>query len=86
MSARAEVGIIGGSGFYELEELREAERIEVETPYGAPSAPIVAGTLKGRRVAFLARHGEGHRLLPSELPARTRCHPWSRKRLNPSDE
>ena len=74
MKARAEVGIIGGSGFYELEELHEAERIEVETPYGAPSAPIVAGTLEGRRVAFLARHGEGHRLLPSELPARANIH------------
>ena len=74
MKARAEVGIIGGSGFYELEELRDAERIEVETPYGVPSAPIVAGTLEGRRVAFLARHGEGHRLLPSELPARANIH------------
>ena len=66
----AEIGVIGGSGFYDLDELRDAERLEVETPFGAPSGPIVAGTLEGRRVAFLARHGEGHRLLPSEVPSR----------------
>ena len=70
----AEIGVIGGSGFYALEELRDAERIEVETPFGAPSGPIVAGTLEGRRVAFIARHGEGHRLLPSEVPARANIH------------
>ncbi len=70
----AEIGVIGGSGFYALEELRNAERIEVETPFGAPSGPIVAGTIEGRRVAFIARHGEGHRLLPSEVPARANIH------------
>ena len=70
----AEIGVIGGSGFYALEELRDAERLEVETPFGAPSGPIVAGTLEGRRVAFIARHGEGHRLLPSEVPARANIH------------
>ena len=70
----AEIGVIGGSGFYALEELRGAERIEVETPFGAPSGPIVAGTIEGRRVAFIARHGEGHRLLPSEVPARANIH------------
>ena len=70
----AEIGVIGGSGFYALDELRDAERIEVETPFGAPSGPIVAGTLEGRRVAFIARHGEGHRLLPSEVPARANIH------------
>ncbi len=70
----AEIGVIGGSGFYQLEELRDAERIEVETPFGAPSGPIVAGTIEGRRVAFIARHGEGHRLLPSEVPARANIH------------
>ena len=70
----AEIGVIGGSGFYALEELRDAERIEVETPFGAPSGPIVAGTIEGRRVAFIARHGEGHRLLPSEVPARANIH------------
>ena len=70
----AEIGVIGGSGFYALDELRDAERIEVETPFGAPSGPIVAGTLEGRRIAFIARHGEGHRLLPSEVPARANIH------------
>lgn len=70
----AEIGVIGGSGFYQLEELRDAERIEIETPFGAPSGPIVAGTIEGRRVAFIARHGEGHRLLPSEVPARANIH------------
>ena len=70
----AEIGVIGGSGFYALEELRDAERLDVETPFGAPSGPIVAGTLEGRRVAFIARHGEGHRLLPSEVPARANIH------------
>ncbi len=70
----AEIGVIGGSGFYALEELRDAERIEVGTPFGAPSGPIVTGTLEGRRVAFVARHGEGHRLLPSEVPARANIH------------
>ena len=70
----AEIGVIGGSGFYQLEELRDAERIEVETPFGAPSGPIVAGTIEGRSVAFIARHGEGHRLLPSEVPARANIH------------
>ena len=70
----AEIGVIGGSGFYQLEELRDAERIEVETPFGPPSGPIVAGTIEGRRVAFVARHGEGHLLLPSEVPARANIH------------
>ena len=70
MTARAEVGIIGGSGFYELDELADVERLDLETPYGAPSSSIVLGTLGGRRVAFIARHAEGHRLLPAEVPSR----------------
>ena len=70
----AEIGVIGGSGFYQLEELRDAERLEIETPFGAPSGPIVTGAIEGRRVAFIARHGEGHRLLPSEVPARANIH------------
>ena len=74
MGATAEIGVIGGSGFYALDGLSGAERIEVGTPFGAPSGPIVAGTLEGRRVAFVARHGEGHRLLPSEVPARANVH------------
>ncbi len=61
------IGIIGGSGLYDMAELTDREERQVETPFGAPSAPYVIGTLGGKRVAFLARHGQGHRLLPSEL-------------------
>ncbi|MDP6606964.1 MAG: S-methyl-5'-thioadenosine phosphorylase [Dehalococcoidia bacterium] len=68
--ARAEVAVIGGSGFYEMAGLADVEVVEVETPYGAPSSPLTIGTQHGRRVAFLARHGEGHRILPEELPSR----------------
>jgi 5'-methylthioadenosine phosphorylase len=63
----ARIGIIGGSGLYDMAELTERETRIVNTPYGAPSDPYVLGTLSGRRVAFLARHGEGHRHTPSEL-------------------
>jgi 5'-methylthioadenosine phosphorylase len=64
------IGIIGGSGLYDMVELTEREERRIETPFGEPSAPYVIGTLRGKRVAFLARHGAGHRLLPSELPFR----------------
>jgi 5'-methylthioadenosine phosphorylase len=61
------IGIIGGSGLYDMAELTDREERAVQTPFGDPSAPYVIGTLRGKRVAFLARHGAGHRLLPSEL-------------------
>lgn len=61
------IGIIGGSGLYDMAELTDREEQKVETPFGEPSAPYVIGTLRGQRVAFLARHGAGHRLTPSEL-------------------
>lgn len=64
----AEVAVIGGSGFYEMAELTEAEVVEVSTPYGDPSSPLTIGTLHERRVAFLARHGTGHTILAGELP------------------
>ncbi|MFN3476942.1 MAG: S-methyl-5'-thioadenosine phosphorylase [Candidatus Methylomirabilales bacterium] len=64
------IGIIGGSGLYEMEELTEREEVEVETPFGPPSDRFLVGKLLGRTVAFLARHGRGHRLMPSELPFR----------------
>ena len=61
------IGIIGGSGLYDMAELSDREERQVSTPFGEPSAPYVVGTLRGKRVAFLARHGLGHRLMPSEL-------------------
>ncbi len=63
----AEIGIIGGSGLYEMEGMEDVESVKVNTPFGAPSDEIVTGTLMGRRMAFLPRHGRGHRLLPSEI-------------------
>jgi 5'-methylthioadenosine phosphorylase len=62
-----QIGIIGGSGLYDMEELTEREEVRMTTPFGDPSGPYVTGMLRGRRVAFLARHGAGHRLMPSEL-------------------
>ena len=63
----ATIGIIGGSGLYDMVELIDREERTLETPFGDPSGPYTLGTLRGRRVAFLPRHGAGHRLLPSEL-------------------
>ena len=67
MSDAIRIGIIGGSGLYDMAELTDREERAISTPFGEPSAPLVLATLRGRRVAFLARHGIGHRLLPSEL-------------------
>ena len=63
----AQIGIIGGSGLYDMAELSDREEHILTTPFGDPSGPYTLATLRGKRVAFLARHGEGHRLLPSEL-------------------
>src|SRR5246500_1238872 len=65
--ARAEIGIIGGSGLYSMAGLKDTREIGVKTPFGEPSDGIVLGTLEGKRVAFLARHGRGHRILPGEI-------------------
>jgi 5'-methylthioadenosine phosphorylase len=62
-----EIGIIGGSGLYDMAELTGREEKVITTPFGEPSGPYITGNLRGRRVAFLARHGPGHRLMPSEL-------------------
>ncbi len=62
-----EIGIIGGSGLYDMTELTDREEKTIATPFGDPSGPYIVGTLRGKRVAFLARHGVGHRILPSEL-------------------
>jgi 5'-methylthioadenosine phosphorylase len=63
----AEIGVIGGSGLYELPGLEDVEEVSVVTPWGPPSDAYVTGTIQGRKLAFLARHGRGHRILPSEL-------------------
>lgn len=63
----AEIGIIGGSGLYDMAELTDRREHVIATPFGEPSGPYVLATLRGKRVAFLARHGAGHRLMPSEL-------------------
>ena len=65
--APVRIGVIGGSGLYDMADLADREEVVVSTPFGEPSAPFVIGSLAGRRVAFLARHGIGHRILPSEL-------------------
>ena len=64
---KAEIGIIGGSGLYAMPGLTNVREERIETPFGSPSDAYVLGDLEGRKVAFLARHGRGHRLLPSEL-------------------
>jgi 5'-methylthioadenosine phosphorylase len=70
MVDRAELGIIGGSGLSGLTGLAEVETVDVDTPFGRTSDALTVGTLNGTRVAFLPRHGRGHRLLPSEVPSR----------------
>ena len=67
---QVKIGIIGGSGLYKMDALKDVEEVQVETPFGAPSDALIVGTLDGTRVAFLARHGRHHHLLPSELPFR----------------
>ena len=64
------VGIIGGSGLYQMPELTGVEEVTVDTPFGPPSDSFIVGTLEGERVAFLPRHGRGHRLTPTEVPFR----------------
>ena len=67
MEARASVGIIGGSGLYAMPGFEAQQEVRLTTPFGEPSDPYVVGKLAGLDVAFLARHGKGHRLLPGEL-------------------
>ena len=65
--SEATIGVIGGSGLYDMEGLEQVKRIRIETPFGDPSDEYVTGTLKGVKMVFLPRHGRGHRLLPSEV-------------------
>jgi 5'-methylthioadenosine phosphorylase len=66
-NTQAEIGIIGGSGLYSMNGLTKTREVQVKTPFGEPSDAIVLGVLEGKGVAFLARHGRGHRILPSEI-------------------
>jgi 5'-methylthioadenosine phosphorylase len=68
MNERVSLAVIGGSGLYELQGLENVQSLELETPFGPTSAPILMGALDHKRIAFLARHGIGHRLMPSEVP------------------
>ena len=70
MEDAIKLAIIGGSGLYNMEGLEGAMECSLETPFGRPSAPVVIGVLNGQRVAFLARHGVGHRIMPGEVPYR----------------
>lgn len=67
---QVKIGIIGGSGLYQMPELTDVTEVEVDTPFGKPSDAFIIGTLEGERVAFLPRHGRGHKLTPTELPFR----------------
>jgi 5'-methylthioadenosine phosphorylase len=72
--SKATIGVVGGSGLYAMEGLEGVEEIRLQTPYGEPSDAFIVGALAGRRVAFLPRHGRGHRLNPSEVPSRANIH------------
>jgi 5'-methylthioadenosine phosphorylase len=74
---KAEIGVIGGSGFYEF--LADTETVDIETPFGAPAAPVTIGDVGGRRVAFLPRHGVDHRFPPHQVPYRANL--WALKDL-----
>lgn len=73
------IGVIGGSGLYEMEGLESVERVEIDTPFGDPSDAFITGVLAGQRMVFLPRHGVGHRLLPHEINFRANI--WGMKKL-----
>lgn len=79
MQQEARVGIIGGSGLYELEDMTSVREVKVKTPFGDPSDTIILGSLEGVHVAFLPRHGVGHRISPTELPSKANI--WALKSL-----
>ena len=74
------IGVIGGSGLYEIDGLTDIEEVSVETPFGPPSDEIITGNIEGRRICFLPRHGKGHRILPTELNHRANI--WALRSLN----
>ena len=71
---QAEIGIIGGSGLYTMPGFRDVQQISLDTPFGKPSDPYMLGTIEGRKVAFLSRHGNGHRFSPTEINYRANVH------------
>lgn len=79
MSGDAAIGVIGGSGLYELDGLEGVEEVRVETPFGDPSDALITGTLNGQRLYFLPRHARGHKLLPHEIPFRANI--WALKKV-----
>src|ERR1041384_5758413 len=78
--AKHRIGIIGGSGLYQIEGLVKQEWVRVKTPFGEPSDDLLTGELEGREVVFLPRHGRGHRILPSELNHRANI--WAMRKLD----
>ena len=70
----AKIGIIGGSGLYKMDALKNVQEVKLSTPFGDPSDELIVGQLEGAKVAFLARHGRNHHLLPSDLPFRANIH------------
>ena len=77
--ANARIGIIGGSGLYSMPGFEAEQEVTLDTPWGAPSDAYVVGTLAGKEVAFLARHGRGHRTMPSDLNYRANI--WGFRKL-----
>jgi len=71
---QATIGIIGGSGLYQMDALKDVQEVQLNTPFGAPSDALIVGTLEETTVAFLARHGRNHHLMPTELPFRANIH------------
>jgi len=71
---QADIGILGGTGLYEIDGIRDVREITLDTPFGRPSDAYITGTLEGKRVAFLSRHGRGHRLLPAEINYRANAY------------
>ena len=69
-NAKAKIGVIGGTGLYDIEGLTEVEEVNIDTPFGRPSDSIIVGKLGGVGIAFLPRHGKGHRISPTEVPSR----------------
>jgi len=80
--SEVEIGVIGGSGLYKMEGLERVEEVRIDTPFGPPSDPFIVGELKGRRIAFLPRHGRGHRVQPSDLNFRANIYGMKKLGVN----